>query len=234
MKKLFNISFITSLLFIGIDNIYALDRTCVKCGDGMEIPSLLPGFVSKLILLAQIAVPIILIVTGMIRYVKAVMSGDDKVIKETNSSFIKSIIAAVVVFITVAIVKTAFNVFDQADTSGDGGTNSCVACFITGDCGDEFSCTGRDGSTTSTDVTLKKGCYYDTVNKKYVYKSEAFTVTSSNKNKYSYIAGKDSSDACKETKCTTYTKRSTCEQYSSECVWTSESTNPNGGVCSKK
>ncbi|MBP3766091.1 MAG: hypothetical protein J6G98_02815 [Bacilli bacterium] len=154
MKKIFNYSFLMSLLFIGIDNIYALDRTCVKCGDGMEIPSLLPNFVSKLILIAQIAVPIILIVTGMIRYLKAVMSGDDKVIKETNSSFIKSIIAAVAVFISITIVKTAFNVFDQANADGDGATNSCVTCFITGNC-QSTACIDRNGNA---DGTVIKNC----------------------------------------------------------------------------
>ena len=154
MKKLFNISFLTSILFLGMNNVSAIERACVKCGDGIEIPALLPSFVSKLVLLLQLAVPIILIVTGSFRYAKAVMSGDDKVIKETNSSFIKSIIAAVVIFLSIAIVKFAFNVFDQADTEGDGGTNSCVACFIKGDC-PSAACVGRDGSSS---YTPQNGC----------------------------------------------------------------------------
>ncbi len=158
MKKLFNISFITSLLLIGITNVSALERTCVKCGDGMEIPALLPSFVSKLVLILQLAVPIILIVTGSIRYAKAVMSGDDKVIKETNSSFIKSIIAAVVIFLSIAIVKFAFNIFDQANNS-DGSSNSCVACFISGNCS-EVVCTGRDGKAISDYNSDHPKCTY--------------------------------------------------------------------------
>ena len=148
MKKIFKISFLMSLLFLGMTNISALERTCVKCGNAIEIPALLPVFVSRLILLIQIVIPIILIVTGLIRYTKAVMSGDDKVIKETNSSFIRSIIAAVLVFIVISIVKTAFTLFDQADTEGSGATNSCVSCFITGDC-NKTVCTARDGSKDS-------------------------------------------------------------------------------------
>ena len=144
MKKLFKISFFTSILFLGINSASALERTCVRCGDGLEVPSLLPGFISKLVLLLQLAVPIVLIATGSFRYAKAVMSGDDKVIKETNASFIKSIIAAIVIFLSVAIVKFAFNLADQA--SGEGSTNSCVSCFIGGNCGSEFTCTGRNGN----------------------------------------------------------------------------------------
>ncbi len=154
MKKLFKISFLTSILFLGINSVSALERTCVKCGDGIEIPALLPAFVSKLILILQLAVPIILIVTGSIRYAKAVMSGDDKVIKETNASFIKSIIAAIIVFLSVAIVKFAFNILDQSDPNGKGATNSCVTCFITGDC-PSSACMGRDGGRI---VTPQQGC----------------------------------------------------------------------------
>ena len=154
MKKLYKFSFLTAILFLGMSNVSALERTCVRCGDGIEIPALLPGLVSKLVLLLQLAVPIILIVTGSLRYAKAVMSGDDKVIKETNASFIKSIIAAIVIFLSIAIIKFAFNLFDQADTDGDGGTNSCVACFIKGDC-PSSACIGRDGSRV---VNPQEGC----------------------------------------------------------------------------
>lgn len=146
MRKKINYSLFMSTLFLICTSVSAktITRSCVVCGkDALEIPAALPKFVSALITLAQILVPIILIVTGMIRYVKAVASGDDKVTSEVNSSFFKSIIAAVAVFLVVAITKFAFNVYDSANGSSD--TNSCVSCFITNNC-NTATCSSRSSN----------------------------------------------------------------------------------------
>ena len=153
MKRFFNYSFIICLLLISIDNAYAIERTCVICGeDSMAIPSLLPTFVSRLITLVQILVPIILIVSGLFRYVRAVASGEDKVISEVNKSFIKSIIGAVSIFLIVAIVKFAFGLIDNSTEN----TTSCVSCFIKGNCS-TVVCPSRNSLPSQS--TSTKSCY---------------------------------------------------------------------------
>ncbi len=143
MRKKINYSLFISALFLMFTSVSAktIARSCVTCGaDALEFPAALPKFVSALITLAQILVPVILIVTGMVRYIKAVASGDDKVVSQVNSSFIKSIIAAVSVFLLVTIVKFSFSVYDKANGTND--TNSCVSCFVNNEC-TETACTSR-------------------------------------------------------------------------------------------
>lgn len=144
MKKRINYILTAILLFISVDSANAITRECVKCGeDALEIPALLPNFVSSLITLAQVLVPIVLIVTGLIKYLKAVTSGEDKVIAETNESFIKSIIAAISVFLIVTLVRFTFNVVEDA---GSDDTTSCISCFVTGEC-PSTTCIARNGTS---------------------------------------------------------------------------------------
>lgn len=139
-NKIFNYIFLVSFVFfIGFSNIYAYEDTCITCGsESLSIPVGIPNFVSKLITFAQIMVPVLIIVVGMVKYVKAVTSGDDKVIKETNSSFIRSLIAGVSIFLLFAIVKFAFSLLGPEGTS----TMACVNCFMTGEC-NEVACPDR-------------------------------------------------------------------------------------------
>lgn len=60
------------------------------------------------ILLIRIAVPIILIVVGMLDFMKATSSGDDATLKKTLSQFVRRIIAAVLVFLIPTFVSAIF------------------------------------------------------------------------------------------------------------------------------
>ncbi len=117
-------------------------RICVSCGGGSVdgIPKLLPIFVRNMIWLVQIITPIILIGLGMYDFIKAVISSDEKVMKESQNRFIKRIIAALLIFLIVAIVKFAFNLIPGDSTFG------CVSCFISDadKCGEEYVCKRAD------------------------------------------------------------------------------------------
>ena len=160
-KNLKYILFTLSTMLI-ITNVKA---DCVVCGaDTIPIPEALPNFVSKLIMLVQILVPVILIVTGMIRYAKVVFSGEDKVATETNRSFIRSAIAAVSIFLIISIVKFVFNAIDKTNAGGEYDniySESCISCFINGDCETTF-CPERDEDLQEYKdrvlKTAKKGC----------------------------------------------------------------------------
>ena len=68
------------------------------------------GIIGWVLLIIKIAVPIILIVMGMIDMTKAVMSKDQKDIKEAQTLLIKKAIAAVIVFLIVTLVTLLFTV----------------------------------------------------------------------------------------------------------------------------
>lgn len=149
MKKMKYILFSALMLFLSSYTVYARpvavtednpnvttsvvssgDNLCATFGDdALPIPIGIPNFISKLITLAQILVPVIIIIVAMVRYMKAMTSGDDKVIKETNSSFIRSLITGVAIFLLVVIVKFVFSL------AGDDATSSLkyVSCFINGE-----------------------------------------------------------------------------------------------------
>ena len=71
--------------------------------------------IGSIIRILQIAVPIIIILLGSIDLGKAVMAGDDKVIKESQKMFIKRLIYGVVVFFVVYVVRAVFSVVGESN-----------------------------------------------------------------------------------------------------------------------
>lgn len=108
--------------------------TCMN----VEIPDILPNISSLAITLIKVAVPIGLIIYGMVDLGKAVMASDEKKIKEAQGVFIKRIVAAVLVFFIVAIVQLVFGVLADASKGDDAtnidgeGINECINLFLNG------------------------------------------------------------------------------------------------------
>lgn len=128
-KRTIYILLLVTVLFLNANSVMAAG-SCVTCGDeSLAIPKAVPTFINALVTLGKIIAPLLIIIFGMIRYLRAVFSGDEKVTKEINSAFIRSIIAGVAVFLLVSIVQMAFTFLSNA--GGDGST-SCVSCFING------------------------------------------------------------------------------------------------------
>lgn len=104
---------------------------------GVDIPEILPNVSSLAINIIKVAIPIGLIIYGMVDLGKAVMASDEKKIKEAQGIFIKRIIAAVLVFFIVAIVQLVFGTLATAsegtDTPLDGESiNNCIDLFLNG------------------------------------------------------------------------------------------------------
>lgn len=105
----------------------------VYCG-GMTtgIDEMVPNFTSAIIKVFQIAIPVILVVLGMIDLGKAVTSNDEKQMKEAQKTLIKRVIYAVLVFFIIALVKFVFGMLNNAgDTKSKVG---CIDCFLSGEC----------------------------------------------------------------------------------------------------
>ncbi len=97
---------------------YLLD---ISCGDLKDIL----GFINNIILLFQIAIPIILIVMGMVDLGKAVMASKDDEIKKAQMTLVKRAIAAVMVFFVIAIVKLLLGLLP-----GTEGVVKCIQEYI--------------------------------------------------------------------------------------------------------
>ena len=96
-----------------------------------SMPAKVPEIISKIYGIAKILVPIILIVMGMVDLVQAIMSGDEKRQQKSTKKFITRIIAAIVVFLIMALVQF---VFKQVDVSDQRSFSDCMNCILSNDC----------------------------------------------------------------------------------------------------
>ena len=100
----------------------------VSCGTITDIPASIPKTVNIIYKVIQIFVPLVLIIFGMIDMAKAVMGSKEDEIKKGQNMFIKRLIAAVIVFLIVFIVKTVIGLI-ATDRSN---ITSCIDCFVCG------------------------------------------------------------------------------------------------------
>ncbi|MDO4963239.1 MAG: hypothetical protein Q4E75_03990 [bacterium] len=134
-KVLFILIVISFMVFI--PNAFAADDKIIVtkgCVDVFENASVvidpkIPNLVHTVILAIQIAVPVVLVIFGMLDFFKGVTSGKEDEIKKNQTLFIKRLISAVLIFFIVAIVKLLFSLVAD-DKSGS--KINCVNCFLNG------------------------------------------------------------------------------------------------------
>lgn len=98
----------------------------VKCGNS-NIPSQLPVITRSIVTLIKIAVPLVLIVMGMIDMLQATIASDEKKMADAKGKFIKRLIAGAVVFLVVTVVQFVVGIVapDESPT-----LLNCVDCMI--------------------------------------------------------------------------------------------------------
>ncbi len=134
-KRWIRILFGILLIFIITDNVYAANFTCAALGNDVKIDYQLANIIRYVILVIQIAVPVILVVLGMIDFIKAIAAQKEDEIKKGQHIFVKRIIAALLLFFIIAIVKLFISLIAKGDSDG---IMSCVNCFVKGP--DSSSC----------------------------------------------------------------------------------------------
>ena len=91
------------------------------------IPEGIGNVVHLIVVAIQVVVPILLIIWGMLDFAKAIIGQDEEKIKAGQKTFIKRLIAAVVVFLVVTIVQLVINL--AASIGGEGNdANSAWSC----------------------------------------------------------------------------------------------------------
>jgi len=104
-----------------------------SCGSlDMDIPGTFPYIVSAVVTIIKIVVPILLIIMGMLDLGKAVVASKEDEIKKGQSTFVKRVIAAVVVFFVIQIVQVVISFVSSRDSD----VISCFNCFVNGTAGD--------------------------------------------------------------------------------------------------
>ena len=119
----------------------ALETTAeYTCGTtGLVFSGTFPYIVATIILIIKIAVPILLIIFGMIDLGKAVVAQKEDEIKKGQQTFLKRAIAAVIVFFVIQIVQIIIRFVSNNETN----IANCFNCFINGKEGDS-ACLKQD------------------------------------------------------------------------------------------
>lgn len=97
-------------------------------GTNLVFSGTFPYMVSTVILIIKIAVPILLIIFGMLDLGKAVVASKEDEIKKGQNLFIKRAISAVIVFFVIQIVQIIVRFVSGNDAS----VANCFNCFING------------------------------------------------------------------------------------------------------
>ena len=122
---------------LNLVNFLANETDYCKNLEGLEqgIPAGIGNVVHLVVVAIQVVVPILLIIWGMIDFAKAIIGQDEEKIKAGQKTFMKRLIAAVVVFLIVTIVQLAINL--AASVGGDENNASsaweCARQLITGE-----------------------------------------------------------------------------------------------------
>ena len=97
-------------------------------GTNLIFSGTFPYLVSTIVTLIKIAVPILLIIFGMLDLGKAVVAAKEDEIKKGQQTFIKRAVAAVVVFFVVQVVQ----IIVRFVSGNDQNVSGCFNCFING------------------------------------------------------------------------------------------------------
>ena len=116
-------------IFVCSTSVYA--KTCyIECkGLSTKIDSKLPDTVHLIIVVLQIAVPVLLVIFGMLDLFKGITAQKEDEIKKGQQTFIKRLINAAIIFFVVAIVRLLVGLVTKDD-----GTDimSCADKFLNG------------------------------------------------------------------------------------------------------
>ena len=107
---------------------------CVTYMGGTGLPSKIAYTIAFIVKAIQVVVPMLLIIWGMLDLGKAVMAQKEDEIKKGQNTFIKRLIAAIIVFFIISIVKLVINLF--ADTEGITGCIDSILGCDSPDCAD--------------------------------------------------------------------------------------------------
>lgn len=94
-----------------------------------SIPPGVKNLTSLIVLGIQVVVPILLIIWGMLDFTKAVIGQNEDKIKDAQKLFIKRLIAAAIVFLTVTIVKLLLNLVGTLSAENTQDTQSLWSCI---------------------------------------------------------------------------------------------------------
>lgn len=130
MKKIKYLVCAFVALFMLSSSVFATD---IKgCSLDIDIDVKIVNAVHMIILIIQIVVPVLLVVFGSIDFLKAIIAQKDDEIKKGQQTFIKRLIAGIIVFFVIAVVKLVISFAAGDDDEQKETILNCANCFFNG------------------------------------------------------------------------------------------------------
>ena len=106
----------------------------VSCGNGIVIPGTLVGLIKNGIFVIQVVIPILLIIWGMLDFAKGIIGQDEDKIKAGQKKFIQRLIAAIIVFLVIALSGFIINLVGGLGGDGNSASSAwtCARDIING------------------------------------------------------------------------------------------------------
>ena len=131
MKKKVLLTLVLGVCLFWAPNVLAI-TACDTVLPGVVIDEKIPNTVYNIILLIKIAVPVLLVIFGMMDLVKAIIAQKEDEIKKGQHTFIKRLITAALVFFVTSIVQLVISFVGGNDEHV--GMWDCVNCFLNNKC----------------------------------------------------------------------------------------------------
>lgn len=128
MKKKIFVIVALLMLMLYAPSVMAVNITgCEANLPGVVIDAKIPNTVHTIIVVIKIAVPVILVIMGMLDLFKGITAGKEDEMKKGQQIFIKRLISAAIIFFVISIVQLLISF-----VAGDEGIMTCANCFING------------------------------------------------------------------------------------------------------
>ncbi len=137
MNKFFK-KFLLFVLLMSPNIVRAADY--VVCGNDKRFPFVFASFISIILVIVRIIVPLLLVIMGIISFLKVIISG--KVADEMEKAkkkMVHNILAAFVIFFLIPIIRTVFSFAFGSDNT----FNSCLTCMT-----NPFNCDVEESSAS--------------------------------------------------------------------------------------
>ena len=105
----------------------------VTCGNIGTFHKKIPEITSWLITVVEVLVPVILVIMGMIDFVKGLVSQKEDEIRKGQQVFIKRLITGIIIFFIVVFVKLIISAVSNSIAEKNN-IVSCIDCFISNKC----------------------------------------------------------------------------------------------------
>lgn len=105
----------------------------VSCGNIGPFSRVIPSTISLLINVVMILAPVLLVIMGTVDFFKSTMSAKDDNVKKNQKAFIDRLIAAILVFLMIALVKLFVSLITKS-MGTNAGIIECIDCFINNKC----------------------------------------------------------------------------------------------------